>query len=229
MTTETFSKLIPFAPGAVKADQRLVSGWISTTDVDMDGDVVLPSGMDDQTYFTGTKSVNLEHAPEKAVGTCRNLTARTKGVYATTYVGSHALGEDTMKMLEEGIIRGHSIEWDPRTLVSGPPTKEEAALYGPKCKNVFRKWTLTRYAFTARPCNPYCLVDGVKSMGYRAEMAWNWSKLDNMLCDGAIHRSSAEAVGYPADRKFYAVTEPPAVVKPRRVVIVGGVSYRKSQ
>lgn len=219
-------KSIPIGAEAIDPEQRLVSGFISTTDVDMIGDVVLPEGMDENSYFAGTRSVNLEHDPEAPVGTNRNLSKRYKGVWATTYVGRHALGEDVLTMLREGVIRGMSIEWDPRSLESSPPTADEKRVYGPRCKRVFRRWTLTRYAFTAQPMNPYCLVDSVKSAAYLRDAEGIWARMEEMFTKGMIHRSSAVAAGFPdtPGRRAYPVTG--AARRQRTVKLVGGCIVR---
>jgi HK97 family phage prohead protease len=213
-------KSIEFGPGALEAEQRLVSGYISTIDVDMIGDVVLPGGMDDDTYFKSTRSVNLYHDPSKPIGTNRRLVTRDRGVWATTYISKTPLGEDTLTMVKEGVIRGMSIEWDPRSLVSRPPTKEEKAAYGSACKRIFEKWCLTRYAFVPNPMNQFALVENVKSApsDYLRAMQPIWDRMEELFTAGAIHRSSAVAAGFPdaPERKSWAVVEP----KPRRVVVV---------
>src|SRR5690606_23649427 len=96
-------KMYEVAP-EVNADQRLVTGYISTPHADMHGDVVLPDAMDADTYFATTRSVNLDHNPTAVVGTNRNLSARPQGVYAVTYVSKTALGEDVLTMIKEGVI-----------------------------------------------------------------------------------------------------------------------------
>lgn len=202
-------KTAPLGPESINQKARLVTGYISTIDPDMIGDVVLPEGMDETSYFASTRSVNLYHDPESPVGVNRALSIRPgKGVYAVTYIGKHALGEDTLTMIEEGIIRAHSIEWDPRTLEEGRPTKDELARYGAGCKNVFRRWTLTRYAFCPNPMNPYAVIDGVKSDDALREREATWKAMEALFTSGRIHRSSAVAAGFPdsAERKVFRVT-----------------------
>jgi hypothetical protein len=209
-------KTAAIGPESINQKARLVTGYISTVDVDMVGDVVLPEGMDDTSYFASTRSVNLFHNQEAPVGVNRALSVRPgKGVYAVTYIGKHALGEDTLTMIEEGIIRAHSIEWDWRTLDEGPPTVDELKRYGPGCKNVFRKWTLTRYAFCPNPMNPYAVIDGVKSDDALREREAAWKAMEALFTAGRIHRSSAVAAGFPdsAARKVFRVT--PIVPAPK--------------
>ena len=45
-------KAVHLTPDNINAEQRLVQGYISTVDVDLIGDVVLPEGMDDETFVT---------------------------------------------------------------------------------------------------------------------------------------------------------------------------------
>lgn len=224
-------KVYPLAPGCAterkvgkgETVERIVNGYISTPDLDTDYDVVLPEGCDEVSYFAGTRAVNLEHDRTKSIGTNRNLAKRPgKGVYATTYITDTALGQDVYTMVKEGVIRAFSIEWDPRTLVSGPPTPAERATYGPDCKRVFRRWTLTRYALTASPANPHCLVDGVKSSEYVRAMTPAWEGMESLFKSGRIHFSSAVAAGFPAEKRTVAVTVP----KGRTVKVAGGVTWR---
>jgi len=204
----------------VNRPQRLVTGWISTIDVDMDGDVVLPGGMNADAYFETTRSVNLCHNPDAAIGVCRNISSKSRGVYATTFIGRHQLGEDTMTMIEDGILRNFSIEWDPRTLIAGPPTDQEKRMYGDGCKQVFRKWELTRYAMTPRPCNPKCVVESVKDDTNVRAMQDIWDRMQALFDGGKISRSSAVLAGFPdtPTRKFWDT----GAKKSRKAVYVDG-------
>lgn len=217
-------KMYEVAP-EVNADQRLVTGYISTPHVDMHGDVVLPDAMDADTYFATTRSVNLDHNPTAVVGTNRNLSARPQGVYAVTYVSKTALGEDVLTMIKEGVIRGMSIEYNRRTVKASPPTAEEKMRYGPECKAVFRRWTLLGYAFTARPANPQCVVDGVKSID--GAMTPVWDRMEQLFKAGKIHRSSAVAAGFPdaPERKSWPVAE---TARAKAVLVAaGGLVWRR--
>lgn len=213
---------------AFKADinrlQRLVGGYISTIDPDMDGDVVLPEGCDTETYFNNTKSVTLFHDADKPVGVCRNLDIqRGRGIYTKTFIARTALGDDVLTMIEDGVIRGLSIEWDPRTLVARRPTSKELAAW-PGCKQIFDEWTLLAYSFTPRPCNPGCVVDSVKD-DRNADMVPVWERMESLFTSGKIRRSSAVAAGFPdtAERKSWAVTNPAAR---KAVWNAGGVVVR---
>ena len=198
---DTGRKFYPLTPACAterkgpNGPERLVSGYISTPGVDMEGDIVLPEGMDDETYFKDTRSVNLDHVQTAVCGTNRSLSARPgKGVYAQTYLSTTPLGEDVYTMVKEGVIRGHSIEWDNRSLVARPPTVGEKSAFGTGAVRVFERWTLLGYAMTARPMNQHAVVDGVKSTAHLEE---TWSDLERLVRIGSIKRSSAVVAGMP--------------------------------
>lgn len=228
MTTESNRKVFePPHKSEVNRSQRLVTGYISTTDVDMDFDVVLPEGMDDETYFKHTRSVNLHHDHSLPVGKNVNLAKKAKGVYAVTHVGRHALGEDVMTMIEDGVVSGFSIEWDPATLVASPPTRAEQDLYGPNCKRVFRQWMLTAYAFVPMPCNPKCYVDGIKDARYAMARQEYWDRLEDLFKGGKIHRSSAVAAGFPDTAAQVSFPVASTEKAKQSVIFAGGLTWKK--
>jgi hypothetical protein len=204
--------------------QRVATGWISTPDADEAGDIVLPEGMVESEYFKKTKSVNLNHNREHAIGKNRRLKSYPgKGVYAETYFGTHALGEDAWKMVMEGILSGISIEFpaDAR-LVTRAPTDAEFEAYGSKARQVFAKWELLSYAFTAYPCNPNAQVDGYKSRdlddpNWVRDMTPKWEAMEGLMRGGKIHRTSAVAAGLPdtPERRVFAVAAPRKVFRVR--------------
>lgn len=141
----------------VKIDKRLIAGLVSTEGVDMDGDVVLQDGIDTGYFWdadedSGVRTVYLDHDYSTPVGTCRNLTLRSDGLYGTTYVTRLPIGDEVLTLVDEGIMRGQSIGF--RVLDASEPTAEERLRYGSKCQRVIRKSTLLEYSVTAMPCNP---------------------------------------------------------------------------
>lgn len=205
----------------IKEGERLVSGMVSTIDVDMVGDVVLPEGMDTSTYFDTTRSVNLDHDPGAIVGTNRNIKAIAgSGVWTTTYVSKTAFGEDVYTMIKEGVIRGLSIEWDPRSVVFRAPTPADVKKYG-MCKRIMERWTLTSYAFTAQPMNPYCVVDGVKSARAIGAQTAVWEGLVRLVEGGKILKDSAVRAGLPESmlvRKNFRVPHKTIAHKPKIMI-----------
>lgn len=172
----------------VNRKERLVTGFATTVDVDESGDVVLPQGVD-LAYFERVKNVDLEHDPSKAIGTNRGLKVMPdRGILTTTFIGRHALGEDVMTMIEEGILRGLSIAFT--TGNAGKPTQDEKSRFG-DARRIIRTWKLMAYSIVAQPANAGCTVMDVKSLD-------GWAnRVDDLITKGRILRASAVAVGFP--------------------------------
>ena len=140
---------------------RLVQGIISTENVDLDGEVVVQSGID-TSYFlgadkeSGVRTVYWDHEYSRPIGTCTNLKMTKDGMYASTYITRTPLGEEVLTLVDEGIVRGQSIGY--RRIDSSDPTIEEAAKYGAGCDRVTRKSLLLEFSITPMPCNPEALM-----------------------------------------------------------------------
>lgn len=156
----------------VDMEARTVSGIITTSSPDNDGEVVLPSGLDCSYFPKKVKTVYLGHDYDKPIGKCRRMEMKDGKMYASTFVTSTALGEDILKMMSEGVIGGFSIGF--ATKAYGPPTDEEVDQYGDH-NTIHRAGKLYEYSITPMPCNPDALV--------------------SMVSKGLIHRSTAVACG----------------------------------
>lgn len=154
----------------VDMDNRLIQGVVTTDSVDMDGEVVVPGGID-TTYFTGAddasgvRTVYYDHDYSRPIGTCRNMKATDEGIYAVTYIAKTAFGDELLTMVNEGIVRGQSIGF--RRMDSGNPTFEETAKYGSDCKRVTRKSLMLEYSIVAMPCNPDAMLTLKNLVGKR--------------------------------------------------------------
>lgn len=208
--------------------QRLVSGMVTTNDLDMQGEVLLPEGCDYDTYFwqggKGTKSVDLDHDPGQLLGTCVNLKVHAgKGIWTLTHIDNTTpLQQDVFKMIVFGTIRGLSIQANPSSIYSRRPTPEELDDYGMGCQNVWAKWMLTAYAFTARPCNPKCLVEGIKSPRYQKEQEDIWEEMRDLVDARQIRVTSAVAAGLPM--RMLRRVEATRVKNMRPFVLSGGAA-----
>lgn len=152
----------------VDRKSRIIKGIVTLPSTDMDGDVILPEGIDTETYFMGpdgqelgVKTVYWDHDYSRPVGKCANIANRPGGLFANTFITRLPIGEDILTLVEEGILRGLSIGC--RVLDAGPPTQVERDQYGPKCSRVIRKSMMLEYSVTPMPANPGALIEA-KSM-----------------------------------------------------------------
>lgn len=186
-------------------DRREIAGWISTIDVDMVGDVVLPEGMDDS-YYKTVKSLTLHHSPMMPVGVCRTYQPKPgKGVWARFYLSKTRPGDEALTMVREGVLGSFSIEWDGASAIYGDPTGDERKRYGDGCRRVFRKWKITGVSLVPQPMNATANV-----------VEKSIRRLHELIAAEQVSVDVCKALGWP---------EPPGrtvSLPPRRVVMLEG-------
>jgi HK97 family phage prohead protease len=157
--------------GEIDRDERLVKGIVSVAVPDMDGEVVVPAGLD-MTYFPDrVKGVFIDHNyRELPVGTCRNLSLKRGGsvLYSTTYILPGSRGDDLLTAIEHGALSGLSI--GAKATDFGKPTSDEVRKYG-QHDSIVRKAKLIEYSFVAHPCNQDAMIDLVSKSLIRRDSA----------------------------------------------------------
>ena len=151
--------------------------------VDLDGDVVLPFGLD-TSYFDEVKSVYWNHDYNQLpVGTNRNLSKKANGIAATTYIRKGVFEDELLSAIEAGCVKGQSIGF--RTVECSPPDMAEKKNYGDDCRMVIRKSIMLEYSITPMPANPGALLE--------------------LVTKGVVSREGAVRMGLPdtARRKFW--------------------------
>lgn len=100
------------------ADVKLgiTTGYLASFgNLDSDNDIIMPGAFAKSIMEMGPASNKprikyiLDHNTTKALGTYNLLQEDSKGLYYEAQVGSHALGQDFLKMVESGLITEHSI------------------------------------------------------------------------------------------------------------------------
>jgi len=198
---------------------RLVTGTTTRAVVDVDGEVVLPEGMDPTLFPRVYKTVYLNHDLSKPVGACRNLKAQGDAIIAQTYISTTPLGEDVLTMIHEGVIEGQS--WGFYIIEASAPSAEEVRKYG-HAERIIRRWMPREYSVTPMPACP--AASDLRPLESLAERAM--AKLDELVTKGLIHRSSGVAAGLldsPSRRLFpvSGTVTPDRVKSPPIVVVLG--------
>jgi hypothetical protein len=194
--------------------QRLVTAIANTAALDLDDEVVLPSGaeMDDNgqpRYMGQAKAIFYNHRHDDLpVGVLRK--AQLKGdVWRTLFRVSDKteFSRDLFSLMLEGAVRGVSIGF-VATDVS-PPDESETAKYGP-ARNIIRRWRWLELSVTPMPCNPEAWVESLKT-GACVLDDDTCSKVARLAEKRVISKASASLVGVP-ERTLWPV--------PRRVVLL---------
>jgi phage head maturation protease len=191
-------------------ENRIVTSIINTDSVDMENEVIMPTGID-TTYFigadgkSGTRSVFWNHDYDLIpVASCRTLRLVNGALVAQAAMSRHPFAVDLTIAIEDGAVRGTSV--GVRRLTWGPATSDERKQYGPGVEMVTRSSVLLEYSFTGIPANG--------------------DALNQLVTVGKIARKSASYMGAPdvtPERKSWPTTGPAtpsdqAPKTPKRVV-----------
>jgi phage head maturation protease len=144
----------------VPADQPTqIRAWATTTAVDLEGDVVLPGGVDDS-YFRLNRTLFVDHdySAMSAIGKLRNLIAKPQGLICESVLidnPANPLVAQIRALAAAGNI-GQSIGFE--AIDFGPPTPDEQQAF-PGVRMVHRKWRLLEISYTAFPMNGTAQTD----------------------------------------------------------------------
>lgn len=180
---------------------------IATTDgIDLDGEVVVPSGVDESSYFFKNGSVFVDHRydADAYVGKLRSYTPwPSKEKHRAWKVGirhrpmgESALSDDLLKVARRGDI-GTSIGFE--VVEASPPDEDEQKRYGKGVNRVIRLWKWLELSYTFMPCN----VEA-QAIASGAFVEQRNAELDAMVSKGLIRRESAYALGLPVRKALAA-------------------------
>ena len=178
----------------------------NTDDIDLQDEVVVPSGADTD-YIVRNGKVFADHmyGMTDVVGSIRYIAKYPtpkdhrawKARIQMLALAGNSLPDDILTIAREVGI-GVSIGFE--AVDYGPPTEDESKAYTGKTgppRSVVRRWKWLELSFTAFPANVACQsVVGVMDETRAAA-------LDQLVTKGAVRRASAVALGLP-DRKIYA-------------------------
>lgn len=181
----------------VEGDGRTVQAVANTDDIDLDDEVVVPSGLTPG-YFAKNKSVFVDHMYDMGsyVGQLRELKAfpgegdAQRGWLARVHMVDTPLGNDVLTLCRE---TGLGVSIGFRATDYGPPTSDEKKRYtrnGITPKSVVRAGELLELSFTAMPANVSCRT---LSIGEAKSAAMD--QLDRLVVKGRIRRETAAAMG----------------------------------
>lgn len=183
----------------------------NTGDIDLDNEVVVPSGADTG-YFERNKMIFADHLYDlnQVAGRMRTLEKypsadNHKAWRVRAHIADNPIGNTVRTIVEETGQIGVSIGFVADDY--GPPTDDERKAYkaadGSTPQSVVRSWKWFELSFTALPCNVACQSMTVTE-GKSLDML---NAVDELVTKGVIDRDSAARLGMPitAKRRFHAV------------------------
>lgn len=103
----------------VDGKRGIITGYASVfNNEDSDGDTIIPGAFTKTIMERGPGSAQprikhlLNHSPYEPIGVLQVLKEDTKGLYYESLPGTHSVGQDTIKMIESGLISEHSIGFE---------------------------------------------------------------------------------------------------------------------
>ena len=144
---------------------RTVTAKISTTSIDRDGEVLLPSGIDLKD-FRKNPVVLLNHDQGGLpVGRALSVKRQSDGIIAEVQFAERPAGHpssvewipDTVfNLFQQGILKAFSVGFIP--LEMREPTDKDIKKFGDDVRNVITKWSLLEFSVVNVPANQDALV-----------------------------------------------------------------------
>lgn len=154
-------------------EPRTVVARISTSAVDLDGEVLLPKGIVLDQYVNNP-IVYFQHDHQSPpVGQNLWIKAAGKSVMAKTQFANNAFGNDLHQLYQERVLRAFSVGFPMRDAEWHEPTEKELQRNPEWAKaiRVYTKWTLMEYSAVGLPANPEALATAVSKGICRPETA----------------------------------------------------------
>ncbi len=137
--------------------ERTIVSYISTSDIDRDGEVLLPKGMSTKHYESSGKPVFWGHRydePKDVIGQCQwlKVDGGGTGVVAKTAFRNTEFADEVYQLYSEDltgqgpILRGFSVGFIPLEWETGKKEGDP--------RRTYTKWELLEFSFVSIPCNP---------------------------------------------------------------------------
>jgi hypothetical protein len=138
-------------------NERAIVSYISTADIDRDGEVLLPKGMSTKHYEESGKPVFWGHKydePKDVIGQCQWLKIGNdaKAVVAKTAFRNTEFADEVYQLYSEDltgqgpILRGFSVGFIPLEWETGKKEGDP--------RRTYTKWELLEFSCVSIPCNP---------------------------------------------------------------------------
>ena len=142
--------------------ERIFTSIISTSDVDRDGEVVIPHGMISKEFETNPIVVWNHDYNNPPIGKCLELKRENGKLIAISQLAKDVPMADTLwKLMEQGILHGVSIGFMPTQDGAREPTKKDKEDFGEGVQKVYNKWKLLEYSLVTLPANQNAVVISV--------------------------------------------------------------------
>ena len=169
-------KAVEFKADDVDANERIISGYASTYDLDQGGDIIT-RGAFAKTLETQFKRVKVlwQHNSAMPIGRPMSMEEDERGLFVRSYIAKTRQGDEALELAREGIIDSMSIGY----IVNESEYKDDGV-------RVISELSLMEYSLVTWPMNEAAVITGVKSLEVR--------EIERVLREAGLSRSQAKAI-----------------------------------
>ena len=148
---------------------RTALARISTTSVDRDGDVLLPSGLMADEYRRNPV-VLMQHDPDRVLGRATNLRTTSNAVIAQVQFAERPDSLPTnlewppdtvLSLMQQGVLNGFSVGFSIPPGGRREATAKDAERFGDNVRSVVTRWNLLEFSVVSIPANQDALLVAV--------------------------------------------------------------------
>lgn len=154
---------------ALDPGSRTVEARISTTAVDRDGDVILPSGLDASDYRRNPV-VLLQHDPDRIIGKATSLRTTSNAVIATMQFAERPktlpdavewMPDTILSLFQQGVLKAFSVGFRVPDGGWRNATDKDIDRFGDGVRQVVTNWQLLEFSVVSIPANQDALAMAV--------------------------------------------------------------------
>ncbi len=127
----------------------------NTADVDLDSEVVVPSGAD-TSYFFKNRTIFWNHDYNVPIARLRYASLKGGKWIVNMTFGKGEFATEVREMVQDGVVTGTSVGFIPT--LYGRPTPDETKAYGPH-DSIVRSWKWLELSITPLPCNVEAMIE----------------------------------------------------------------------
>lgn len=168
LTYKTLETSLKAEPG-----ERAVVARISTADVDRDGDVVLPNGLDHSDYDKNPVVLLQHDSGSLPIGTASEIRPTANAVMAkVTFAerpaahptGLEWLPDTVLALFQQKVLRAFSIGFTIKS--ARAPTNKDLSRFGDDVRRVIEGWAMHEFSVVAIPANQNALAVSVSKSSW---------------------------------------------------------------
>lgn len=205
-------------------EEKTIIATISTSDIDSDGDIVMPDGCDFSRYSKNPVVMFAHDYSKPPVGKATELKVLSNGIQAKIKFADTEMANDIWSLISGGFLKAHSIGFvTKKALKAGTKEftdyiKSKSMKVSANCKRIVAEFTLVEDSIVPIPSNPSALTQAISAKSINISLSTAKSmgiKIDDTTCQDDEEEVMMEDKPYPSEHAF-RINDPSKYNKFRR-------------